>query len=197
MSPCLEQKRSFTHLGQVPYTALQMVSSFSSLELAKDNAAGDRCNHCFWVSRAITDGSWLFLHFRCFTLITFFLPFRSSFFNKWSSASPSRPYPPNSWRPIRWLVMWKLSLWSVLPNYLLMSPAYLYKSLLFCLHGRLYSRDYFACIHGIACASLTAVRTCEPCSVTQAPAHSLLTQINSATQLPLSCTLALGTYDLS
>lgn len=72
MSPRLQQKRSFTHSGQVSYTSLQMVSSFSLLELAKDNAAGDRCNHCFWVSRVITDESWLFLHFRCLTLITFF-----------------------------------------------------------------------------------------------------------------------------
>lgn len=191
-SPPLRQKRSFTHSGQVLYTSLQIVSSFSLVELAKDNAAGD------WTCAIIVRGfhgdyRWELAVF-IFQMFHFNYIFFVLFDHPFSATDPLLLHPPNHWWQIRWLMIWKscLSSWSVLPNYFLVAPAYLYKSLYLCLDEKFYSRDYFACMHMMPCAFLTAASASDFGFMSQTPACSLLTQINSVIQLPLSCIITLG-----
>lgn len=166
-----------------------MASASSLLELARGSAAGDGCSHCFWVSRVITDGSWLFLHFKCFTWNTFFpLAFWSAFSSKDLLLLLSSPTSPDAGWSIRRLMMWKccLSPWSVFSGYLLMSPAYLHTPLHWRWDGRAYSRDAYdrTCICHTTqhfCVLSCGSNSCVP-----------FTQINSAVQLPLGCTSTPG-----
>ena len=195
MSLHIQQKRSFTHSGQVSCVCLCRWSvpsaywSWQTTALLEIRAIIVSGFHgwlqmgvgCFYISNVS-----LWLHF----LFLFDRPFSTND----SLLLLSIPTTSSHWWRIRWSVTWKccLSSRSILPNYLLMSPACLYKSLSLCLDGGLSSRDYFAGTHVVACAFVTAVSTSESCSVTQTAACSLLTQINSAIQLPLGCTLTLG-----